>query len=139
MDYSLDISHNPSISDNDMVFDGLQEFNRPYFGGKKREPLSIFIRDTQGKVIGGAVGYIIAEHVRLETFWIPQTMRREGLGQKILHMFEEEGRKKGCEYCQLNTYDWQAEPFYKRYGYERVGVIENVFRDRSYITLRKKL
>lgn len=139
MEYSLDISHSPSHQDNDTVFGGLQEFNKPYFGGKKREPLSIFIRDTKGNVIGGAVGYFIAEHVRLETFWIPQSLRRHGLGTKMLALFEEEGRKKGCEFCQLNTYDWQAENFYKRFGYYRIGVIENVFRERSYITLRKKL
>jgi hypothetical protein len=42
----------------------------------------------------------------------------------MLEAAHEAGREKGAEAAFLDTFSWQARPFYERLGYEVVATVE---------------
>jgi GNAT superfamily N-acetyltransferase len=54
----------------------------------------------------------------VRVLWLEEEARRQRLGSKLLAMAEDEARKRGCKYVYLNTFSFQARPFYEKIGYE---------------------
>jgi hypothetical protein len=53
----LDLTDAPSDGDTAVVMQGLTAFNTVDVGPSDRRALAVFIRDDDGKVIGGMFGY----------------------------------------------------------------------------------
>ena len=66
-------------------------------------------------------------------------MAEAGAEITVVDAAEQEAIKNGCIFSTLDTFDFQAEVFYKKCGYECMGEIKNYFFDHSRIFLRKKL
>jgi GNAT superfamily N-acetyltransferase len=54
-------------------------------------------------------------------FFLPESMRGQGLGSQLLQMAEEEGRRRGCRIGLLHTNDFQAPDFYRKHGWREYG------------------
>ena len=65
----------------------------------------------------------------LHTLVIPGKARRSGLGTAFLRFYEEYALEHGCRYLRLDTNarNAAARAFYKRHGYEEIGVVPTVF------------
>ncbi|MCX7377324.1 MAG: GNAT family N-acetyltransferase [Alphaproteobacteria bacterium] len=59
----------------------------------------------------------------LDLFVLPAEARRQGLGSRILAMAEAAARARGCVGVWLDTYGFQARPFYERHGYRVIGAL----------------
>jgi GNAT superfamily N-acetyltransferase len=59
----------------------------------------------------------------LDLFVLPAEARRQGLGSRILAMAEAEARSRGCVGVWLDSFGFQAPGFYRRHGYQVVGVL----------------
>ena len=68
-----------------------------------------------------------------------ETSRNQGYGTKLLTVAENEAHKLDCSYSTLDTWNFQAEEFYLKNGYERLGEIKNYYLHHSKIFLRKNL
>src|SRR4051812_44509543 len=76
---------------------GLKEFNEAHTGISDLRPLAVILKDPEGgETLGGAIGRTSMGLLFLDLFFLPQTLRGSGLGTKILRMFEDEGRRRGC-------------------------------------------
>ena len=66
------------------------------------------------------------DHVDLtvERFFLPEDLRRDRLGSRILAMAEEEGRRRGCTRAVLSTLHFQAPGFYLKQGWEVAARID---------------
>ena len=88
----------------------------------------VFIGEENG-VIQGAIGFIISndlhdgKKVAIEAFWFVDPTYR-GLGKLLFNVFEEEGKKIGCEKFAMihmvDSYPDTLEAFYIRNGYKLV-------------------
>lgn len=58
---------------------------------------------------------------------------------KLLDEVEQEAIKNGCVFSLVDTWDFQAEEFYLKKGYERIGELKNYWLGHSKIFLRKNL
>lgn len=119
-DGDLTISIHETDADPDdvrAIYDGLLEYNNAYVEFDRRE-LRIFARDAEGHLIGGLLGESLFGWLHVHMFWLAEDSRRHGLGSKLLAMAEEEGRRRGCKAVFLNTFSFQARPFYEKQGYE---------------------
>jgi GNAT superfamily N-acetyltransferase len=47
----------------------------------------------------------------------PEALRRTGLGTELMTRAEAEARRRGCHLMWLDTYAFQARPFYERLGF----------------------
>ena len=60
--------------------------------------------------------------LEVEFLWVQEDQRLTGIGTELLRRAEEKGIELGCRRAFLNTFDFQAKPFYEKRGYEVVYV-----------------
>ena len=68
-----------------------------------------------------------------ETYWgwlyvdvlaIHEKARNQGWGTRLMAMAEEEALRRGCHHAHLDTFDFQALPFYQKLGYTVFGTLD---------------
>lgn len=117
----IDFVISPSEQDASIIYNELVKFNEPYFLKLDRKKIALFIRDEAGNVIGGLTGKTRATSLDIDYFCIPESLRKSGMGSKLLKRLEQEAIKLGVENIFLYTYTFQAPNFYKHLGYIEVG------------------
>lgn len=83
----------PDAADIAVIADGLRAYNAAVSGYDDYRPLAVFVTDpATGKVIGGLYGGSSRGQLRIDRFFLPQELRRDRLGSRLLKMADEEGR-----------------------------------------------
>ncbi len=62
-------------------------------------PFGIFIKDTEGQIVGGIQGYGIYGCLHIDMFWVSPHLRHQGVGSKLIQEFLVSGREKGLYLC----------------------------------------
>ncbi len=89
--------------------------------------------------MGGAQVSFDTESCYVNSLWVDSQLRRQGYGKRLLNAVEQEAIKNGCHLSTTNTWDFQAEGFYLKSDYTRIGEIKNYWKGHSMIFLRKDL
>lgn len=77
---------------------GLSAFNDEVTGINDRQPLAVVVQDPNtDAVLGGVSGRTSLDLLFLNVFHLPKQLCGAGLGSRIMHMAEEEARRRG--YC----------------------------------------
>lgn len=115
----------PDAADIAVIADGLRAYNTAIAGYDDYRPLAVFVTDpATGKVIGGLYGASSRGQLRVDRFFLPQQLRRDRLGSRLLKLAEEEGRRRRCTRVTLNTMEIQAPGFYLKQGYEMAAKLD---------------
>ena len=90
-------------------------------------PLHIYATDASDSVIGGLIGRTntIPEWLEITVLWVEAHLRGRGVGRELMHVAEEEAKRRGCRYARVNTTQFQAPGFYPRLGYILYGQLDN--------------
>ena len=117
---NLKITSEPQASPEDtaVIRDGLARFNVAATRHTYYSPVAIFLRDGRGAAVGGALGDVWGEWLDLTFLWVAEPLRAKGYGERLLRAVEDEARAHGCRGIYLDTFSFQARPFYERFGYE---------------------
>lgn len=107
-----------------VVDDGLGDANAAAAPLHEVRPLSCFVRDAGGTVVGGAVGRTWGACCELQQLWVEPSLRRQGLGRRLVERFEQRARARGCRVYYLETFSFQAPRLYAALGYEVASAIE---------------
>jgi GNAT superfamily N-acetyltransferase len=114
----ITVTDAPDPADTAVIADGLGAYNTSQAGYHDARPLAVFVTDrATGKVVGGLYGGSYLGQLRVDRFFLPEGLRRDRLGSRLLAMAEEEGRRRGCSRVTLNTLEIQAPGFYQKQGY----------------------
>jgi len=113
----------PDVESVTTISSGLRAFNIETTGIDDYRPLAVLAKDGTGKTLGGVLGRTSLGILFLDTFFLPKSARKSGLGSKVLAMAEEEGRRRGCKSAFLYTISFQAPGFYKKHGWQAFGEI----------------
>jgi GNAT superfamily N-acetyltransferase len=137
----LRIVSEPRVDAGDATFvrDSLGLFNVAVTGDSYYSPLTIFLKDERGAVLGGALGHVWGGWLDLDTLWVAEPFRGQGYGAKLLRAAEDEARAQGCQGVFLTTFSFQAKPFYEKFAYEVVADIPDYPKGHSYHVLKKRL
>lgn len=103
-------------------------------------PLDFVIKDEAGVEIAGilaGIGYWNGLDIKI--LWVAEAYRKSGLGSFILKHTEDIAREKGATVAMLDTFDFQAERFYLKNGYEVIGEVQNFPPGHRRIYLSKRL
>ena len=101
--------------------------------------IQIFLRDKDNNVIGGIIGHIFGGWIYIALLWIDERFRNKGHGTKLLKMIENEAIKKGCTNSHLDTYSFEARPFYEKNRYKLFAILEEYPKNHSKYFLKKNL
>ena len=136
--YKVVVDYTPSLADNDVLREGIIAFNETIIG-ERDKACSIFLKNDSGKVFGGIQAFLDTESIYIDVLWVEGSLRKQGFGTKLLDAAEREAIKNGCIFSILDTWDFQAEEFYLKNGYKRIGELKNYCHGHSKIFLRKNL
>lgn len=97
-------------------------------------------KDEKGNVIGGVLACAVLWHVlHIESVWVDDAWRGNDIATKLLMEVEKEAIEKGCYRSVVDTYDFQAKPFYEKCGYQVCGQVEDMPKGHTYYYLTKVL
>jgi GNAT superfamily N-acetyltransferase len=101
--------------------------------------VQIFMRDRGNRVVGGVIGHIFGGWLYVSLLWVEESLRNKGNGTRLLKIIESEAVKLGCKYAHLDTYSFEARPFYEKHGYTLFATLDNYPEGHSKHFLKKTL
>ena len=120
----VELEERPRADDARVVVDGLRDFNRAVIGDPNELELAVFVRDAAGHVVGGLLGHAKWRWVYVAKLWLPDGLRGLGVGTRVMRAIEEYARANDCLGIYLDTFEYQALPFYEKLGYAQFGVLD---------------
>ena len=129
----------PTEKEIEYIRASLYDFNKKIVGDDDHTPLNIVEYDDNGNIIGGILGGTYWGWMYIDILWVQADFRRRGIGSKLLVKAEKEAVRRGCHHVHLDTMSWQAPEFYKKYGYEVIGVLPDIPSGNQKYLLMKAL
>jgi GNAT superfamily N-acetyltransferase len=122
---TIALTDTPGDDECAVITEGLRAYNEAQAGYSDSRALAVLVSDPETKkVVGGLLGRTSLGLLRVERFFLPEGLRRDRLGSRILAIAEEEGRRRGCTRAVLSTVHFQAPGFYLKQGWEIAVRIE---------------
>ena len=115
------ISSDLRPGDRDAVVAGLVAYNAEHEYPWPWQDLDLVLRDSNGAVAGGMLGETNAGWLFIKALWVVEHLRGRGHGRSLLAAAERAAKDRGCIGVYLDTYSFQARPFYERAGYTVFG------------------
>ena len=125
------------------IVNGINQYNLNHVPAVLKEywiPIEYVVKNAEDQVIGGilaGIGYWAGLEIKI--LWVHEDYRQQGLGTKLLQKAEQEGIIQGATISSLDTFDFQAEQFYLKNGYQEFGRLANFPEGHQRIYLSKKL
>jgi GNAT superfamily N-acetyltransferase len=92
-----------------------------------------------GEILGGLWGETMFSHLHVELLFVPESLRRIGVGRQLMSQAESEAIRRGCCGAWLDTFSFQARGFYERLGYTVFATIADHPPGHSRFFLKKAL
>lgn len=119
------LSDEVGAADRDAIIAGLVSYNAQHGFPWPWRDLNLVLRNSQEMVIGGLLGETNAGWLFIKGLWVDESQRRRGHGSRLLAAAEDEARTRQCIGVYLDTYSFQAKPFYERAGYAVFGELSD--------------
>jgi GNAT superfamily N-acetyltransferase len=126
-------------ADEALVVRGLLAFNETRLGPADDQPVKFVVRDAAGTIVGGILGHTRWRWLYIAKLWVDESVRGQGLGKELMDAAEGLARSRGCTDASLDTFDFQARPFYEKLGYELFGTLEGYPPGSRQYYLQKRL
>lgn len=124
MDFELSVTEGIAPEEEHLILQKLKAFNIATFGESDRRELTIPLYGDGGDIRGGLVGYTGRGWLYVSMLYIPEELRGQGLGSRVLGMAEEEARKRGCIGAYIDTMNSAALKLYLKLGYAEIGRLD---------------
>jgi GNAT superfamily N-acetyltransferase len=122
--FTITVDEQPSPDDQRVVQEGLRAFNVAVVGDGGERPIACFVRDAAGRTVGGAVGHVRWRWLYVARLWLPESTRGLGVGRRVMAAIEAYAWSHDCLGVYLDTFEYQARPFYEKLGYELYGTLD---------------
>ena len=117
-DLAFEATENPEPSAVESVRRGLVAYNDSRIGPSPYVPVGVFVRDTTGRVRGGATGHINWGWLYVERLWVDEEFRGRHVGTELMMRLERLALDRAVNRFQVGTTSFQALDFYRKMGYE---------------------
>ncbi len=118
---------------------GLSAYNKRQAGESNFQRLCFVLQSPDNEIVGGALGEMYWEWFHLDLLWVKDELRGHGYGYHLLLQIENEARKRGARNVFLDTFSFQAPDFYKKYGYQVFGELDDYPPGHQRYFLSKRL
>ncbi len=127
----------PTPEQTEQIFRHLVAFNETRAGAASACNLAVFAHQGS-EIVGGLVGLTHWNWLSIQYLWVQEAFRKQGLGRQMLLAAEQEARVRGCEHAHLDTFSFQALPFYEALGYSVFGRLEDYPPGHTRFFLQKR-
>ncbi|UCI28237.1 GNAT family N-acetyltransferase [Mesorhizobium sp. B2-8-5] len=104
--------------------DALYRYNVAATAVDDRAAIGAELCDDAGKVLGGLWGRTEMGLLFLDMFFLPEHLRGQSHGTRLLALVEAEAKRRGCSGAVVETSSFQAPGFYTRHGYQEFGRVD---------------
>ena len=136
---TLTVETHPSNDDLQTINASIVQYNLAQVGDHWTGRLTVFARDHDQQLLGGIIGFTDRGWLRIELLGVLESWRRQGIGTMLLEAAETEARKRQCHSAWVDTFSFQALPFYQRHGYAIFGQLERYPDTHTRYFLQKRL
>ncbi|XDU74756.1 GNAT family N-acetyltransferase [Rouxiella sp. WC2420] len=123
------ITATPTHDDIEAIKDGLRGYNKNFIPPASFKELAVFIEDEAGNKTGGLIAETVGNFLNIKFLWVDESLRGKDCGTLLMRQAEEEAFARGCRYALVDTFSFQARPFYERLGYECKMTLEDYIED----------
>lgn len=135
----ITIDNHPDPQDVRTLMDQLVKYNNSQTEEDVYDPLAIWVRDTQNRIVAGLVGKTQWGWLYISHLWVAEDLRGQGYGRQLMLQAEEVAKQRNCCHVYLDTFSFQALNFYKSLDYQIFGVLEDFPPGHQRYFLRKNL
>ena|SRR5262245_10374299 len=139
MTHILMVAGDDESAEADRVRSGLYSFNLTTTTHARYNSVAFFLKDDEEEVVGGILGYEWGGWLHITHLWVSDTLRGQGFGKLLLAAAEQHALNSGCRQSLLETFSFQARPFYERFGYEVAGQIDGYPDGYTCYFMKKRL
>lgn len=139
MKYTINYERNPNADDIQFLNDGIIQEHKIKKNMKPLDFFAFFIRDEQGKIVGGCAGDNMYGGLYVGQLWVDASLRGQGFGTKLMAAAENLAKESKCNFICVNTFDWEALAFYKKLGFYVEFERRGYDKDSIFNFLRKDL
>lgn len=133
----IETTDTPSTGDTGFIFRRLVDFNETRTQPASARELAVLAR-CGPEIVAGLIGFTHWNWLHVRYLWVGESFRRQGLGRRLVTAAEHEARIRGCEHAHLDTFSFQAVPFYERLGYSVFGRLEDYPPGHTKVFLQKR-
>ena len=126
-------------AENQFVINSLDNHNIAVTGLSAYYPIAFFLKAESGEVMGGLLGQIWGGWLHVTYLWVAEPARGKGNATRLMNAAEKYAVERGCGGAFLETFSFQARPFYEKLGYRLFGVLEDYPPGHSQFFLKKRL
>jgi len=123
----------------DFIVDGVDFHNIAATRLPDYAPVNFVLRGAPGDVLGGVLGQLWGGWLQVTYLWVAQAARGAGHGRRLVAEAEAYARSRGAVGATVETYSFQARPFYERLGYEVIGTLDGYPPGHAKFFLKKAL
>jgi len=134
----VEVEDAPDAATQQVIDEGLDEYNFGKAGPDNAEDLWVIARDDEGVVKGGVKARTFYAWMFTDWLWVSNSVRGTGVGSLLMDKAEAAARGRGCIGAYVDTFSFQAPDFYRSRGYEEFGRIEGLPAGHACIWLRKR-
>jgi GNAT superfamily N-acetyltransferase len=131
-------SDTPEVGTFEAIFEALDATSRALVGPARPHLLVISIRDDGGVVVGGLWGYTVFQWLHVQMLVVPEKLRGLGIGSALMAEAEAVARERGCCGAYVDTFSFQAAPFYRKLGFTPFGVLDDFPPGHHRVFFRKR-
>ena len=114
----LSITDTITEHEQEELLQGLRIYNSQFISFSRiASDIAVYARDEDGKLRGGLIGNRQGEWLNIKYLWVSDETRGTGLGGQLMRAAEDEARQQGCRHALVDTFSFQARPFYEKQGY----------------------
>ena len=137
--YTISVEPQPSAQDVQALGRGLTEHALPTTTTGGFDPIGVFARSAEATIVGGVTAFVNWNWLHITLVWVAAPLRGTGLGHELLTTIEEIGIRRGCAHAHLDTFSYQARPFYERHGYTVFATLDDYPTGQQRFFMRKTL
>lgn len=106
------------------IVEGVDLHNVAVSGLHDWYPANFVLRGERCDILGGLLGQIWGGWMQVFHLWVAVPIRSQGHGGRLMREAEAYARARGAIGATLETYSFQARPFYEGLGYAVCGTLE---------------
>lgn len=104
-------------------------------------PLCVPVTENRGKIVGFALGRVVADEGELYQIGVLPEFRKQGIAQKLLTQLLDKMKQRGAEKCflEVRSRNAPAISLYEKSGFEKISVRRGYYNDDDALIYCKKL